>query len=379
MKFGVTRVSITNSSLIRICFVLLASVSFCFAQSSATRAPRDLTDRNQNGVCHSEALHRELGKSDFRASTLELNQASPAAVNPQVRVIYLVPSDREPRSDYQVVMANAIRHLQMWYWAELSGGKTFLPHDPVVETVRSSRDSLWFTTNRRGDNPGLNLWFNSVAEASAKFNDPDFIYLIYVDVDATGQSIGGTSGVALLARHDLEVLAGEHPSELVCRSVGGLGHELGHALGLPHPPECDSHQAADDSPPCQSLMYLGYLTYPATHFTDEHKDLLLRNPFIMLQPLAEPSKSCSDLGQAGPVISSAVFEGKKDLIVEGRFGDAPRIIINGKDRTKFVTVTSENLIRLNAKKKKLGIKPGNNTVQATDATGFFSNIVAFQP
>ncbi|HKY03947.1 MAG TPA: hypothetical protein VJQ56_03605, partial [Blastocatellia bacterium] len=315
---------------------------------------------------------------DFAASALGLKQVHPAAVNPEVRVIYLVPSDREPRNDYQVVMANALRHLQMWYWAELSEGKTFLPHNPVVETVRSRRDSLWFTTNQTGDNPGLNLWFNAVAESSAKFNDPDFIYLVYADVDATGQSIGGTSGVALLARHDLEVLAGEHPSELVCRSVGGLGHELGHALGLPHPPECDSHQAADDSPPCQSLMYLGYLTYPATHFTDGHKGQLLSNPFITSQPSSQPSKSCFDLAQAGPFVGSAVFEGKKELTIEGRFGDAARVIINGKDRTKFVTGTSETLILLTAKKKKLGIKSGDNTLQVTDATGFVSNIVTIQ-
>lgn len=368
-----------KKSLINISFVFLASVSLCFAQSAVMTAPGDLPGGNQNGVvCQSEALQRELAKSDFAPSTLELRQTFPTAVNPEVRVIYLVPSDREPRSDYQVVMANAIRHLQVWYWGELSEGKTFLPHNPVVETVRSRRDSLWFTTNQRGDNPGLNLWFNSVAEASAKFNDPDFIYLIYADVDATGQSIGGTSGVALLARHDLEVLAGEHPPELVCRSVGGLGHELGHALGLAHPPECDSHQASDDSPPCQSLMYLGYLTYPATRFTDEHRHQLLQNPFIASQPMAASSVSCSDLGQAGPFIGSAVFEGKKNLTIEGRFGNAPRVIINGKDRTKFVTDTSENVIRLTAKKKKLGIKPGDNTFQVTDATGFFSNIATLK-
>lgn len=64
-------------------------------------------------------------------------------------------------------------------------------------------------------------------------------------------------GLAVLPRADIDGLLGLSQSTL-CRWVGGLGHELGHAVGLDHPPGCDADQSQK---PCKSLMYLGYLSY----------------------------------------------------------------------------------------------------------------------
>ena len=61
------------------------------------------------------------------------------------------------------------------------------------------------------------------------------------------------------------------------RWIGGGGHELGHALGLPHPPGCD-----EGLPTCdwEALMYVGYDDWPHTHLRDDEKAVLLASPFI---------------------------------------------------------------------------------------------------
>lgn len=355
--------------------VFLFTLSICVAQTGGRIEQPDPVTANQDNICNSEALLKQMRASYFGASVLEAGQSVEAAVTPQVRMIYLVPSDVEPRQDYQAAMANAITHLQKWYQEQLLSAKTFLLHNPAVEIVRSTHNSRWFTRNSNGDNPSLNLWFNSIAEASAKFNDPNFIYLIYVDVDAAGQSVGGTSGVALLHRNDLLVLAGQHPTETnVCRSVGGLGHELGHALGLPHPPECDSHQAGDDSFACQSLMYLGYLNYPDTYLISEHKSFLNQSAFFGPVELSGLTPDCSNLLPSA-TITSASFDGKKKLIINGsNFSINPKVIINEKDRSNRITDVTGDEITLKSKAKKLGLVTGENTIKVIGPNGVATNV-----
>ena len=111
-------------------------------------------------------------------------------------MIYVVPSDREPRSDAILALGNGMKHLQRWYLDQLNNGQTFQLQDSIVEVKRSSPSTIWFSTNPASDNPALNLWFNSINDASAHFFDPDYIYVIYVDVNAPGQLTGGGGGVA---------------------------------------------------------------------------------------------------------------------------------------------------------------------------------------
>jgi hypothetical protein len=62
-----------------------------------------------------------------------------------------------------------------------------------------------------------------------------------------------------------------------CRWVGGLGHELGHAFFLPHPPGCD-----DGLPECDetALLWVGYATYPDAHLTKADIATLTTSPFF---------------------------------------------------------------------------------------------------
>jgi hypothetical protein len=335
-------------------------------------------DDTQDRPCRSDEIREYLLQHGIVPPSIEIEERLLAAPTPEVRVIYLVPSDRQPRSEAPIALTNGIKHLQRWYWEQVGNGKTFKLHDPIVEIMRSSHDTRWFSTNPAGDNPSLYLWFNSINDASAKFFDPNYTYVIYIDVEAPGQAVGGNGGVALLPQHDILGMIGQNTLEpKVCRWVGGLGHELGHALGLPHPPECDSHQSPDNSFPCQSLMYLGYAIYPDTYLLADNKDKLNQSPFIVLLQLnAEPFNCSNLLGDlARPSINSVDFNGTKKLTVSGqKFGIAPRLLINSEDRTDFITGISDTTIRVKGKSKKLGLKAGDNTVQVFDTGGTASNV-----
>ena len=194
----------------------------------------------------------------------------------RVRVVYLVSSDRRERVAFTEALRAAILELRGWY-ADQLGGVTFALADPIVEVVKSDKLAEWFYSNPNGankDNWGYN---NTLSEASrlvgARRGDPFNTWVIYSD--GPGDKGRGGGGVAVMPEDDLLGLVGEHPRDKsVPRWIGGMGHELGHALGLPHPE--DTTRDAD------ALMWTGiYKHYPkSAYLTDEDKKQLWRSPFI---------------------------------------------------------------------------------------------------
>lgn len=76
-----------------------------------------------------------------------------------------------------------------------------------------------------------------------------------------------------------------------------------------------------------------------------------------------------------PVIASVMFDGKKHLTISGSsFGEAPRVLINGEDKSDHIDMTSDSEVKLIGKTKKLGLKAGNNTVQIVTADTVNSNV-----
>jgi hypothetical protein len=223
-----------------------------------------------------------------------------------VRVVYLVPSDRSVNHEYVKRLEAAAEHVQRWTRDQM-GGTTFSLLKRVVEVVQLPQPAEYYSTTPNGD---YSLWFwNNVLRdgfdaTGGTFFDPQNIWAFYIDSEpACEQAVGATSGVALLPAHDLRGLAGE-PTTLtcggpppdydtnVCRWVGGLGHALGHAFGLPHPPGCDDNDAATACP-ADTLMFLGYITYPNTYLLEEDKAALARTPFFSPVDLKGLARSCA--------------------------------------------------------------------------------------
>jgi photosystem II stability/assembly factor-like uncharacterized protein len=74
------------------------------------------------------------------------------------------------------------------------------------------------------------------------------------------------------------------------------------------------------------------------------------------------------IGNARPAIAAAEWDGKKKLRIQGAaFGDEPRVLINGTDRTKFLTSASDSSLTVKKNAKKLGLQTGDNTIQVVNS------------
>jgi hypothetical protein len=199
-----------------------------------------------------------------------------------VRVLYVIPQDRSFRSDYNTAIGNAMRDLQSWFRGQLSG-KTFSLVGPT-ESCRLPRTADYYASDS---------WSKVLSDvqqcALVSGGAMSFVWVLYVDIvhtcNAPGRLGAGGNGITMMPRQDMDGLIGARyiddcgieyrlpPS----RYIGGAGHELGHAFGLPHPPGCD-----DGLPSCDqnALMWAGYSLYPNTYLRPEEKALLLRLSFF---------------------------------------------------------------------------------------------------
>jgi hypothetical protein len=215
-----------------------------------------------------------------------------------VRVVYLVSEDREEKADYRAALERAIQDIRQWYARQLKGA-TFKLHSPIVEVVHSEQKAAWFTTHPQGNNPDDWGYNNTLAETGrllgARLQDPHYIWVVYSD--GPGNKGRGGSGFAYLPEDDLLGLIGKHPTQKEpARWVGGLGHELGHAFGLPHP--TDTVRDAD------ALMWAGfYGKYPdKTYLTEQDRQILSRSPFFFDaagRPVAAPEMIKEKYSYAG--------------------------------------------------------------------------------
>ena len=230
-----------------------------------------------SGAGDPESLPKVPARSS-RSAVLQprTNQLVQTNQDQVVRFVYLVSQDRQVRADFQAAVERAAQEVQQWYGRQLNG-KTFRLHTPVVEVAHSSQPAAWFSNHPAGNNRDDWGYNNALAEAArllgTRHNDPRFIWVIYSD--GPGDKGRATSGVAYLPEDDLLGLIGQHQTQKnPVRWVGGLGHELGHAFGLPHP--TDTVRDAD------AIMWAGfYSKYPdQAYLTESDKQTLLRSPFF---------------------------------------------------------------------------------------------------
>lgn len=224
----------------------------------------------------------------------------------KVRIVYLVPLDSLEKQEYTLSLENAARHLQLWYRKQLGENRTFRLSDPVVDVYKTPHIAQWYSTNPNGT-LFSQFWNNVLKDGfeltRGSFYDPNNIWIFYIDaLNACGQCGGcGGGGVAVISANDLRgliglpwipICPGEGRPYTPCRYIGGLGHELGHAFGVPHPPGCEPYTSECDD---NSIMWTGYTLYPDCYFSESEKNILRASSFIQPLDVCECEFSCTDL------------------------------------------------------------------------------------
>src|SRR5258708_23319472 len=183
--------------------------------------------QSQNVSQHHPRNEQSIQGKSLPRPAKEVQHEISSVSAPEVRVVYLVPSDVKPRRNFRHSASDAIQSLQDWYGVQV-GGKTFKLHKPIVEIVRTTHPAKWFRENQSGDDRTFWFWNNATADGFAitggTFDDPRFIWVFYIDADPDDdQHVGGSNGVALLPLQYVLGVLGRRP-ESVCRWVRGLGH-----------------------------------------------------------------------------------------------------------------------------------------------------------
>lgn len=211
-----------------------------------------------------------------------------------VRVLYVTPADRQFRADYSEAVTHALVDVQSWFRRQ-TGGLTFSLYEATPEHCRLPEPSDYYARGHAWDK----IQEDVQPCAPVEHGRANFVWVLYVDVEeACGEphELGkGWDGLTMMPRKDLEGLTDPGPYYLcgeglfdqpLGRWIGGVGHELAHALGnVRHPPGCEEELPSCD-PVRWSLMDAGYTTYPDTYLLPEDKELLLRTPFVAGEPAA---------------------------------------------------------------------------------------------
>jgi hypothetical protein len=220
---------------------------------------------------------------------IELNPEAMQAKN-TVRFVYFHPADVSVHAAYRSAIESAASSIQGWYAAQLNGYSVRLA-SPVVETCQGRQPGSYYATQS---------WSRvaaAVKDCIPEFawDDPAHRWVIYSDVRhqcGDKENLGATGrGVTILPVQDLQGISGESGITDDCgaaisyvgpaginRWIGGLGHELGHALGLSHPAGCEQADAGCDA---KSLMWVGYMDYPDIELRNEERAVLKSSPFVV--------------------------------------------------------------------------------------------------
>ena len=292
----------TSLSLLLCSCFLLKGIDFAPARAQENMQVSQTEPFRDEIPADSDAVRAFINKHSFDNPSFRRQQSieSQSTSNPaqdaiqnskQVRMIYLIPSDKLYKENYRTALANAIISLQRFYQNQVGNNYAFSLHTPIVETYVLSHPSAFYSTG--ANNYAGGFWESVLKDGFALtgggFNDPNYRWVFYIDADqACGQYMGGNAGVALLAANDFRGLTGqqnipacsnESPDNSGAgRWIGGLGHELGHTFNLPHPPGCDQGNCPSYS--YNSLMYVGYSLYPNTYLLDDNKTQLLNSGFF---------------------------------------------------------------------------------------------------
>lgn len=272
--------------------VLVLFVSQALAQSAHT-STAPCNHAASAGIDLLESLAVYVRKSS--ASFVPQQRDVPTSLSSKVNVVYLLPSDKALNPLYFEALQRVASDIRLWFANQTWGSRTFRYAVPGVRVVNLPHSSSWYAKNPR---PKIftQFWDNVLSDAlpltGGAFDDAENIWVYYIDADTDCGQCGGCghSGILLVSANDLRGIANESSLYDPCKQaqvppepntpnrwIGGLGHELGHAFGLPHPPGCDSGEPQCDH---KSLMWNGFRAYKNTYLRDAEKAILATSPFF---------------------------------------------------------------------------------------------------
>jgi len=271
-------------------FFALPFVANVSAQTPSAKTSEQNSDKFKKDPFSWEIKPSDIDPEFIRKWTFDQN--TQAITNQkQVRIIYLVPSDKNVRDDYKAALTDAALQIQDFYQKELGNGFTFSLHLPIVEIYQTPHLSSWYASNNAGGDQSQWYYYNLLNDGypftGAIFNDPNnrWIYFLDADANCNQSSVGGVQGIAIHGATILRGLTkqagldpcpdGQPEVGRHYRTIGGIAHEMGHAFLLDHPVGCNAGAGTPEA--TNSLMCLGFLNYPNTYFLASDKQFLLND------------------------------------------------------------------------------------------------------
>ncbi|WP_419948373.1 hypothetical protein [Candidatus Palauibacter sp.] len=213
-----------------------------------------------------------------------------------VQVVYAIPADKAFNEEYNEAILDASQQMRTWYGHEL--GRTFALAETVLRCDMPFTEEVVLQDRDRDKG----TVFRAVVRGMHDCTDPPgqitfgqkTVWVVYADVlEPCSSSYGlgqGGMGIAIMGARDLLGLTIPRYDDCGVgvfrpeRWVGGMGHELGHGFGLPHPPGCDEgdeERCGNHTQTYWSLMWLGYASWPNTFLLQAEKNSLLAGPFMI--------------------------------------------------------------------------------------------------